>query len=460
MAGKPDTNSGHHGTPRPAQTTRETRPSIDQLGDMILDLNAILHDEFYPIVGDEKASRFDVIWRSAQGLLSAAAISITAHAKTTQEPHFLAPTSSPQPQSYAAAMQSGLPVHQGQLIPRVQPVPRALTREVHVSRRDCTGLVKGDLSDPAKVVPMLNQAITKFSGGRVEAARPLPSGDLVLRVDSPHTQQDLHKQSGWTEALGAGARLNRPRFTVMVRSVRLDMLDCSNQEVARGTLQEQNRYLSEVELIHVGRERARLGKTSAKASTVLVDVASPQQANLLIREGVVLGYIHHAAELFHRNCRVTRCYQCQGIGHMARVCRHKPCCGWCSSQEHTDKACPPRAAQQPARCVNCKGDHPAWAGSCPVRQKAVAQARQAYLTRPSHFAEDQAFPPLSRHPSEPRVAAKRKTQSTPSEEPPRARGRPRALDSAGRSQQGAIVSFVQPSPHSAGPANVEPEPEL
>lgn len=51
----------------------------------------------------------------------------------------------------------------------------------------------------------------------------------------------------------------------------------------------------------------------AKASTVLIDVASPQQENL------VLGYVHHSIELFHRDCRVTCCYQCQGMGLMARV---------------------------------------------------------------------------------------------------------------------------------------------
>ena len=101
-------------------------------------------------------------------------------------------------------------------------------------------------------------------------------------MDSERTRQDLHKQSGWTEALGAGTRLNRPRFTVLVKSVHLNALDCSNQEVARGTLAQQNPYLREVELIHVGQERARQTGSSAKASTVLVDVASPQQANLLI----------------------------------------------------------------------------------------------------------------------------------------------------------------------------------
>ena len=75
---------------------------------------------------------------------------------------------------------------------------------MRVSWRDCPDLIRSNLRDLAKIVPMLNQAITKFSGGRVEAAQALPSGDLVLQVDSERTRQDLHKQSGWTEALEAG----------------------------------------------------------------------------------------------------------------------------------------------------------------------------------------------------------------------------------------------------------------
>lgn len=143
---------------------------------------------------------------------------------------------------------------------------------------------------------------------------------------------------------------------------------------------------------------------------------------------------------------------------MARVCRHKACCGWCASQEHTnDKECPRRVREQPARCVNCKGDHPVWAGQCPVRQEAAARAREAFITRPTQFAEDLSFPPLSRQIDEPRVAAKRKTQSSPEDDPPRARGRRQALASAGRSQQGAIFSFVQQPPSSEVPADAEPE---
>ena len=52
------------------------------------------------------------------------------------------------------------------------------------------------------------------------------------------------------------------------------------------TLAQQNPYLREVELIHVGQEQACQTGSLVKASTVLVNVASPQQTNLLIWEGL------------------------------------------------------------------------------------------------------------------------------------------------------------------------------
>lgn len=59
-------------TPRPAQTTRGTRSSMGQLGDMILDLNDMLCDEFYPIVGKEKSHCFETIglisWQQHQAI--------------------------------------------------------------------------------------------------------------------------------------------------------------------------------------------------------------------------------------------------------------------------------------------------------------------------------------------------------------------------------------------------------
>ena len=93
------------------------------------------------------------------------------------------------------------------------------------------------------------------------------------------------------------------------------------------TLAQQNPYLEEIKLIHVGQKQAHQTGSSAKASTVLVDVGSSQQTDLLIQKELVLGYIHHAVELFHQNYQIICCYQCQNMGvHMTQICHHKFCC--------------------------------------------------------------------------------------------------------------------------------------
>ena len=177
MVGVPDINSSCRGTPPATQTTLENGLSTGQIGGLIIEMNDILRDEFYPALESDKTCWFDTIWGAIQSLLCAEAISAAQNlAKTTHE----SPITIQQPptaQSYATVTQSNLP---SLPTPRVQPVPQSLAREVRVSRRDCPDPIRGDLQDPAKVVPMLNQAITKFSDGRVEAARALPSGDLVL----------------------------------------------------------------------------------------------------------------------------------------------------------------------------------------------------------------------------------------------------------------------------------------
>lgn len=83
-----------------------------------------------------------------------------------------------------------------------------------------------NLKDPVKIVPVVNKAIARFTKGQVEATQALSSGDLVLQVDSEQTRQELHKKGGWIEGLGVGAQLNQPQFTVMVKAVCYNALDC------------------------------------------------------------------------------------------------------------------------------------------------------------------------------------------------------------------------------------------
>lgn len=122
----------------------------------------------------------------------------------------------------------------------------------------------------------------------------------------------------------------------MVKHVGQDALDCSNQEEAIKAIQEQNKRLhGVVEFLHVGRT-TRVRNPERKASALIIDVASPQQANVMIDEGLILRSVLHEVEVFHRDCTVTRCYKCHAIGHTARVCRREIKCGFCANEGHRD----------------------------------------------------------------------------------------------------------------------------
>ena len=61
-----------------------------------------------------------------------------------------------------------------------------------------------------------------------------------------------------------------------------------------------------------------------------------------------------------------RCYHCQVFGHQENKCgRHAVCCNF-SKPENCG---PSGVCDEPAKCVNCSGDHPANSKQCPQWEK-------------------------------------------------------------------------------------------
>ncbi|CAF3642179.1 unnamed protein product [Rotaria socialis] len=75
---------------------------------------------------------------------------------------------------------------------------------------------------------------------------------------------------------------------------------------------------------------------------------------------ILCGYCSYTPELYIP--RPLRCFQCQRFGHGQRNCTSEVACGKCSGK-HDTKSCP---TPQNISCLNCKGQHPAYANSCPV----------------------------------------------------------------------------------------------
>jgi hypothetical protein len=69
---------------------------------------------------------------------------------------------------------------------------------------------------------------------------------------------------------------------------------------------------------------------------------------------------------------VTRCYHCQGFGHIAKHCMSPKVCGYCSSTDHESKDCRHKGDAGKHRCINClrfqvkDHSHHAASNECPI----------------------------------------------------------------------------------------------
>ena len=74
---------------------------------------------------------------------------------------------------------------------------------------------------------------------------------------------------------------------------------------------------------------------------------------------------------------VTRCFKCQGFGHIGRNCKNKEICSLCATEGHNNKTCPDKADKNKARkCANCArakkaSNHNVMDRKCPCYVRAL-----------------------------------------------------------------------------------------
>jgi hypothetical protein len=279
------------------------------------------------------------------------------------------------PPTYAAALRTGLAP------PPDRDVPTRLTREILVQRSNTTeGL------HPETLVRRVNNAKKISILGKVIAARRLPSGDIVLTTDSVDTKRQLEAETTWLQALGEGSQLNRRKFPVLVHSVSLKDFDAKQQEQTIKRIYDSDHRLRQAKVeilrVHWPRRSLRAGRTRG---ALIIDTASPEQANWLVDEGLLWRSELMQCELFHGACNITQCFKCQKYGHTAKHCRSQQRCGYCAGFAHSDSECDIRGKGGTPICVACDGKHTAWNRSCPERRKQWERARLVYATRPRRF---------------------------------------------------------------------------
>ncbi|OJD27696.1 hypothetical protein ACJ73_00905 [Blastomyces percursus] len=259
-------------------------------------------------------------------------------------------------------------------------------RSIVVLRRDCEGYI-GEAATPPALVKRANteaRKVLKMANDPVVAAKYLGNKSVVLTAATVSDKKALCANKGWLGPFGARATLWRPRYTVIAKAVNYGAPRLCQ---VGGRTAGDPRPESGLE--------GQGGDTGAKGSSRYMRV-----------------------EVFHRECRVVRCYACHGDGHTARTCRAKVRCGYCAVVGHVDVDCKDKKDGVRPKCANY--------GGCARKREAVARANMAYNDRPSRFAEPAPLEGRT-EPGEWQVVTRAgsKRAGSPVPSAPKPRGRPR-----------------------------------
>ena len=171
----------------------------------------------------------------------------------------------------------------------------------------------------------------------VIAVRKLQSGDLLLHTATEEARRRLEGDGKWLQRVAGSATAKRQRFPVFVHGTEVARYHQKDQKESKKLLEEQNRSLHpELEVLEIS--WPKFATTSGKRySSMVVDVASAEQANRLIVEGLLDGGELKVVELFDRNCRVMQCFRCQEYGHSGKSCKKPASCGHCAGNHMSEK---------------------------------------------------------------------------------------------------------------------------
>ena len=144
------------------------------------------------------------------------------------------------------------------------------------------------------------------------------------------------------------------------------------------TLKEELESMNNLSLTSI--ERCIHRESGTKTWKVKLGLENEETLKRVLKGGLLLGFTKHKCiPVFDRRNSeqaeqpISQCFKCQKWDpkHTNSNCQGVRACLWCAA-DHFHKECPLFQARnkENAKCVNCKGAHPAWSKSCPSYTEA------------------------------------------------------------------------------------------
>lgn len=123
--------------------------------------------------------------------------------------------------------------------------------------------------------------------------------------------------------------------------------DLTEEQLTEAVL-SQNPDVKKTDCNEIFMPRFRTGKRKTETVNWVVEV-SPEIRNGLLKLGRV--YVGCLACKVQDFILVTRCFKCQGFGHISKHCEKELFCSSCAESGHKHDDCPNK--EKPKKCINC-----------------------------------------------------------------------------------------------------------
>jgi hypothetical protein len=229
-------------------------------------------------------------------------------------------------------------------------------------KEETTLKMQGKSAEEVKAKLVRTLDIEKI-GGPLSQVIPTKRGEVVLVSRNEEQRKKLKTVLKSTEGIEMGLR-KKLNPTVTLTGLETGWKE---EEIVEEVFQK-NGWIQSSSTMEEFKEafkflaRKRCQKSLKKNLTFAVE---PRLHKALIeRQKIVVGL----TMVFVEMVQVTRCYNCNGLGHIARSCKQKPKCHKCGKEGHKIKEC--RAEK--SECGNCKQTgHRAYDKKCPTLKRAL-----------------------------------------------------------------------------------------
>ena len=225
----------------------------------------------------------------------------------------------------------------------------------------------------AKVLSMVDHKMEKI---KIRGVRKTRDGGLVLEMA---TQSDIEKimdhealrKEGIKTSIAGASNPRLVIFDVPRNLTERDLVD---------TIYDQNEDLldrmTKKEFKDNFIPRFIKGKRVVESTNWVVEV-TPKIRTILRADDKVRLYIEWRSCKIQEFRGVSRCFNCQAYGHVAKFCREKEkICSFCAKNCHMAMKCPEKKAGKRPTCPTCKrakkkADHLASDKACPAYKAAL-----------------------------------------------------------------------------------------